>query len=239
MVCLAVLWLSLVAYSLLMLDHNVTAVMNWAINHDGNPARTGVHPNNTHRLPVCISWSPSQLGSLYHFFLYCQWRKWNFLPFKKEFVAFQSPAFLSTLTPSPIYKTAKLVLWRITQMPLQTMLIDYHASHMQDFVTWLSHDIHVTFTWLLWVVRWLVTGSSHDVLYVYPLQDELKVWSTNCPSSTLPPALYPGEVVQLKEHRILCLDAAPKPLIGAMFITNYRVIFSGNSVEVRLCNRRQ
>lgn len=28
MVCLAVLWLSLVAYSLLMLDHNVTAVMN-------------------------------------------------------------------------------------------------------------------------------------------------------------------------------------------------------------------
>lgn len=206
--------------------------MNWSINpsinHDGNLAKTGGHPNNTHRLPVRMSWSPSQSGSLYHFFLYCQWRK-------EEFLAFQSPAFLSTLTPLPIYKTAKLVLWRISQMPLQATLIDYHTSHRQDFVTWLSHDFHVTLTWL-WFVRWLVTWLSHDVLYVYPLQDELKVWSTNCPSSILPPALYPGEVVQLKEHRILCLDAAPKPLIGAVFITNYRVIFSGNPVEVRFCN---
>ena len=62
------------------------------------------------------------------------------------------------------------------------------------------------------------------------------MWATNCPSSIMPPVLYPGEVVQLKEHRILCLDAAAKPLIGAVFITNYRVIFSGNPVEVGFCN---
>ena len=65
-----------------------------------------------------------------------------------------------------------------------------------------------------------------------PMQDELKVWETNCPPLIMPPALYPGEVVQLKEHRILCMDATSKPLIGAVFITNYRVIFSGNPVEV-------
>ena len=78
----------------------------------------------------------------------------------------------------------------------------------------------------------LIGRHTCHMIICLPMQDELKVWSTTCPPFIMPPALYPGEVVQLKEHRILCMDATSKPLIGAVFITNYRVIFSGNPVEV-------
>ncbi|XP_065919668.1 uncharacterized protein [Dysidea avara] len=55
---------------------------------------------------------------------------------------------------------------------------------------------------------------------------------TNCPEHIPLPALLPGEELLIKEHRIMCIDAAEEPMIGALYITNYRVIFSGNL----LCN---
>ena len=60
------------------------------------------------------------------------------------------------------------------------------------------------------------------------------MWDTNCPDSIPTPPLFPGECIQLKQHRILCTDGREVPLIGSLFLTNCRVIFTGSPVNVSL-----
>ena len=55
---------------------------------------------------------------------------------------------------------------------------------------------------------------------------------SNCPEHIPSPPLLPGEALILKQHRIMCVDAAEEPMIGVLYITNYRVIFSGNLLSV-------
>lgn len=55
---------------------------------------------------------------------------------------------------------------------------------------------------------------------------------SNCPENIPSPALLPGEILILKQHRIMCVEVTEEPMIGVLYITNYRVIFSGNLLSV-------
>ena len=64
-----------------------------------------------------------------------------------------------------------------------------------------------------------------------PLQSPLEFMS-NAPS-TLPTAhLFPGEVLRLQQHRVICSNKFTEPAVGALYLTNFRVIFSGNLITV-------
>ena len=63
-------------------------------------------------------------------------------------------------------------------------------------------------------------------------QLELK-FSTNTPSNLPSPPLLPGEVIQIQQHRVVCTDVFSEPAVGAVYITNYRIIFSGNLISVQ------
>ena len=63
-------------------------------------------------------------------------------------------------------------------------------------------------------------------------QLELK-FSTNTPSNLPSPPLLPGEVIQIQQHRVVCTDVFSEPAVGAVYVTNYRIIFSGNLISVQ------
>ena len=56
--------------------------------------------------------------------------------------------------------------------------------------------------------------------------------TSNCPEHIPSPPLLPGEGLILKQHRIVCVDTTEEPMIGVLYVTNYRVIFSGNLLSV-------
>ncbi len=62
-------------------------------------------------------------------------------------------------------------------------------------------------------------------------QGHLK-FTTNAPPNLPVPPLYPGEEVQLQEHRVVCTETFNEPAVGALYVTNFRVIFCGNLISV-------
>ena len=58
-------------------------------------------------------------------------------------------------------------------------------------------------------------------------------YPTNAPPNLPIPPLLPGEEVLLQQHRVACVDCFPEPAVGSVYITNFRVIFNGNSISVR------
>ena len=59
-------------------------------------------------------------------------------------------------------------------------------------------------------------------------------FSTSAPANLPSPPLYPGETIELQQDRIVCLDVFNEPAVGAVYITNFRVIFCGNLISVSL-----
>ena len=57
-------------------------------------------------------------------------------------------------------------------------------------------------------------------------------YPTNAPSNLPLPPLLPGEEVLLQQHRVACVDCFPEPAVGSIYITNFRIIFNGNSISV-------
>ena len=55
---------------------------------------------------------------------------------------------------------------------------------------------------------------------------------TNAPSNLPLPPLYPGGVIQLQEHMVVCTETFDEPAVGAVYISNYRIIFHGNLISV-------
>lgn len=85
------------------------------------------------------------------------------------------------------------------------------------------------------MVNKLLTGlylHKVDMIFVCVKQQIEPSLKSNCPEHIPSPALLPGEALILKQHRIMCVDATEEPMIGVLYITNYRVIFSGNLLSV-------
>jgi hypothetical protein len=61
-------------------------------------------------------------------------------------------------------------------------------------------------------------------------QESLKFPTDAPPNLPLPP-LLPGEEVLLQQHRVVCLDTFAEPAVGSIYITNFRIIFNGNSIS--------
>ena len=39
--------------------------------------------------------------------------------------------------------------------------------------------------------------------------------------------------MELQQHRVMCVDCFPEAAVGVLYLTNYRLIFIGNSISVR------
>jgi hypothetical protein len=64
------------------------------------------------------------------------------------------------------------------------------------------------------------------------VQVEPPQFPTSAPPNLPSPPLYPGESVTLQQDRVVCLDMFNEPAVGAIYITNFRIIFSGNLISV-------
>ena len=64
-----------------------------------------------------------------------------------------------------------------------------------------------------------------------PPQESLKFPTDAPPNLPLPP-LLPGEEILLQQHRVACLESFAEPAVGSIYITNFRIIFNGNSISV-------
>ena len=88
-----------------------------------------------------------------------------------------------------------------------------------------SHPLPFPFSLLFFL-------HSHLLPLHSPQEDSLK-FATNAPADLPCPPLFPGEVVELQQHRVMCVDCFPEAAVGVLYLTNYRLIFIGNSISVR------
>ncbi|XP_003386474.2 PREDICTED: uncharacterized protein LOC100632035 [Amphimedon queenslandica] len=56
-------------------------------------------------------------------------------------------------------------------------------------------------------------------------------FKTNAPASLPLPSLFPGEVVRMQQHRVVCTDSFEEPAVGVVYVTNFRIIFNGSPVS--------
>ncbi len=57
---------------------------------------------------------------------------------------------------------------------------------------------------------------------------------SNAPVSLPSPSLFPGEVLRMQQHRVICTGLYSEPLVGVVYLTNFRIIFNGTPVTVSL-----
>lgn len=55
---------------------------------------------------------------------------------------------------------------------------------------------------------------------------------TNAPSTLPSPPLFPGEILRMQQHRVVCTNAFNEPAVGVVYLTNFRIVFNGSPISV-------
>lgn len=71
----------------------------------------------------------------------------------------------------------------------------------------------------------------HLCMYLHAQTKSFK-FPTNCPPNIPSPSLFPGEEIHFQQHRVVCTEVFDEPAVGALYVTNFRVIFYGNLISV-------
>ena len=75
-------------------------------------------------------------------------------------------------------------------------------------------------------------SSPLPLLSLLPPSKEPLKYPTDAPANLPLPPVLPGETILLKQHRVACLETFSEPAVGSLYITNFRLIFNGNSMQV-------